>query len=213
MTFAELERRAEAVGWKVLKWADGDLTVELNDEVDVTAHAGDHEQAAQLLSPQLEALLQAKQATWKPSGAPDSGPLRDAFLEVQRRKREAEVDGVAPPEVVATVRRKLADELPDLARDGARLDKLAEVTCCGMLWVAKMLAEYDLSFVEAWGVADSLGDAVKLAMQRTTHTPEQGVELGVGAGLYTGVWMGLLLAEAREHPEHGDSNEGSVDRR
>jgi hypothetical protein len=115
--------------------------------------------------------------------------LRNAYVEVQRRKNE-----ITGPEDIdrEAIGRKLAEELPDMPPE--QHERILELTVGGVAWVAKMLADHDLSFVQSWGVAEALADSVKDGAIGTNYTPEQGVDLGVGAGLYTGMWMAFLIA-------------------
>jgi hypothetical protein len=121
--------------------------------------------------------------------------LRDAYEHVQHRKEQASFDEWPPALVptVSLVARKVRDQL------GTTDPRVIESTMNGMAWVCQMLYEENMDPEEAMDVPmdlsrNVLGTLPPALVERLTL--RQAVDLGIGAGFFTGLWMGVLMRDA-----------------
>lgn len=78
--------------------------------------------------------------------------------------------------------------------------KGVEDTIMGLGWVGRMLVEYGLDFEQLMVTAERLTDATLAGVDRSKLglTPEQGLQAGIGAGYFTGLYMGLMIGRASD---------------
>lgn len=116
------------------------------------------------------------------------GKLMQAYEEVQRRKDEAlpAFDPAVVVQVKRALKRQLQSDDPQLIATALQ----------GMAWVIPMLMDAGLDGEEAMDVPEQIVANTVLNMPAgISHRVsfKQAIELGVGAGFYTGLWTGLIL--------------------
>jgi hypothetical protein len=120
--------------------------------------------------------------------------LIDAYEEVQRRKDDASRAGVENIDA-ATVRIVVDRVLDEFTR--ANPVMVAQVIG-GMAWVIHMCEQEGYDLDETMEVCERIGATVRRSLPTLgTFTPEQAVEVGIGAGFWTGLWLAGVAKEER----------------
>jgi hypothetical protein len=118
--------------------------------------------------------------------------LIKAFEEVQARK-----DVISRAGIGAVDRDTYLDVKARVEEQVGSVDpRVAEQVIAGMAWTIYMCDRYGWSLDEATDIAGKLVENVLGNIpDPEQYTPRQLVELGVGAGLFTGMWVAKVADE------------------
>lgn len=120
--------------------------------------------------------------------------LHDIYLRVQELKEQS-FD--MPADLIGVLSDRLAEQLGRRPSTGE-----LEAAVAGIGWVARMLHDFKLDLADALAVPEAITANVltNLRRARERNAPygeREAVEAGIGAGFYTGLYMGLLLMRER----------------
>lgn len=118
--------------------------------------------------------------------------LIEAYKEVQARKDEISRLGVE-----AVDRETFLNVLARVQEQVGSVDpRTAEHVVAGMAWTIYVCDRYGWSLDQAMGIAEKVvANAMGNVGDLSPYSPQQLVELGVGAGLFTGMWMAKVADE------------------
>jgi hypothetical protein len=118
--------------------------------------------------------------------------LARAFREVQARKELISRMGIeaVDRETFLDVKARVEEHV------GSVDPHIAEQVVAGMAWTIYICDRYEWSLDEATDIAESLvANAMGNVGDLSSYSPQQLVELGVGAGLFTGLWLAKVADE------------------
>lgn len=118
--------------------------------------------------------------------------LLEAYADAQAYKNDTASDWSPTADDLRQITERLTAEL-----GGAINPRAVEETVRGMGWVGRMVIEYGLNFEELMVVSDAMleGTWGEIKNARIVFTPEQACQAGIGAGLYTGLLIGLRMKD------------------
>jgi hypothetical protein len=118
--------------------------------------------------------------------------LIKAYEEVQARK-----DLISRAGIEAVDRETYLDVKARVEEQVGSVDpRVAEHVVAGMAWTIYMCDRYGWSLNEATDIAEKLvANAMGNVGDLSSYSPQQLVELGVGAGLFTGLWLAKVADE------------------
>jgi hypothetical protein len=118
--------------------------------------------------------------------------LIKAFEEVQARK-----DVISRAGIGAVDRDTYLDVKARVEEQVGSVDpRVAEQVIAGMAWTIYMCDRYGWSLDEATDIAEKLvANAMGNVGDLSSYSPQQLVELGVGTGLFTGLWVAKVADE------------------
>lgn len=120
------------------------------------------------------------------------GELTDAYQAAQAFKNEAASDWSPTGEQLRTIFEQLAGELGEVT------PQMVEQTLRGLGWVARLVVEHQLELDELMAVCQALDDGTRQEVVAAGLTdPGQACSAGTGAGFFTGLLVGLIVAERR----------------
>jgi hypothetical protein len=118
--------------------------------------------------------------------------LLKAYEEVQARK-----DLISRAGIEAVDRETYLDVKARVEEQVGSVDpRVAEQVVAGMAWTIYMCDRYGWSLDEATAIAEKVvANAMGNVGDLSPYSPQQLVELGVGAGLFTGLWLAKVADE------------------
>lgn len=102
-----------------------------------------------------------------------------------------------PPSMVPTVTKMIERVKRDT---GSGDPHVIEAALNGAAWMVQMFHQHDLDFDQGMDMAQWVEGTMKRQMDRMRGLKldrDDLVRLGIGGGLYTGLWVGLLIGESR----------------
>jgi hypothetical protein len=119
--------------------------------------------------------------------------IYDTYSEVQRRKDRPIWEGEGPSremieKISATFRAQVGREIAS-----AEL----KTTLDGMGWLMRMAAEEDVPLEALMQIAEDIESKARANIARTSIGVHDQLSVGVGAGFFTGLWVGILFERER----------------
>lgn len=121
--------------------------------------------------------------------------VKDAYGIVQGNKNRYTWDEW-PPALVPIVRQMIERTKQEVGGD----PRAIEATLNGAAWMVQMFHIHGLDVNESMDMAKWIEGNLKANLGDMTGLklgPDDMIRLGIGGGLYTGLWVGLLIGESR----------------